>query len=150
MYGIRARAVDDVLEVRFVGQVAPEEALRAVSQAFALADAGNLTRAVCDFREMSRSSGNVIVIGAAFASNFESRHRVAILCDRRQLSLCRRLSRLAGFDERLGVFTREADAEDWLMASPRTQLSRTTLRHFEADAEAPGQAAPRRRSSGAA
>lgn len=150
MYAIRARALDGVVEARFSGHVAPEEALRAVSQAFALAEAGEIHRGLCDLRQVSHRAGNTIVLGAAFASRFTQEHRVALICDRRQLSLCRRLTRLAGYGERLGVFTREVDAEAWVASVQRIAPSETALRHVMSDQALPAHAVEPKTKVGAA
>ena len=141
MYAIRARAVDGVLEARFSGNVAPEEALRAISQAFALADAGAIRRGICDLREMRPGAGDVVFLGAAFAARSTAGQRIAVICSPRQLSLCSRLARLAGYGEQLGIFTREADAEAWLHTAQHERLAQTALRHVVAPPTRTGEIA---------
>lgn len=131
MYVIRVRDEDGLLGVSFSGHVAPEEALRAVNQAFALAEAGGIDRCICDLRELKYGPGSLVVLGAALAAHIGPEHRIALVCDRRQLSLSRRLARAGGFDERLGTFSREADATDWLQTAFQHRLGSTALRHFQ-------------------
>ena len=133
MYAIRVHVEEGWLEVTASGLVGPEEALRAVSQAFALAEAGRITRAACDLTAVEGGASAIVVLGAAFASRFQPSQQVAIVCVQRQLALCRRLARLSGFGDNVGLFTREQDATSWLDTSRRPRgLSSTARRHFSA------------------
>ena len=53
MYGIRDDQTTKLLYLQLSGRVHTAEAARAVSQAFALAEAGQRTRLLCDLREVS-------------------------------------------------------------------------------------------------
>lgn len=131
MYAIRARADERLIEVVANGQMAPEEALRAVSQAFALAEAGGISRGLCDLSALDRGSRGIVVLGAAFASRFQPAQRVAVVCAPRQRSFCRRLARLSHFEDNFGLFTRADDARAWLAgAQRRSQLPETSRRHL--------------------
>ena len=79
MYAIRVQVEEGRLAVRASGQVGPEEALRAVSQAFALAEAGSITRATCDLSAVEGGSSGIVVLGAAFASRVQPSQQVAIV-----------------------------------------------------------------------
>lgn len=131
MYAIRVQVEEGRLDVRASGLVAPEEALRAVSQAFVLAEAGGITRATCDLTAVEGGGSSIVVLGAAFASRVQPSQRVAVLCTKRQIAFCRRLARLSGFGDNLGLFTREQDAVAWLGSVRRPQgISGTARRHF--------------------
>ncbi len=133
MYAIRVRVDEARVEVTASGPVGPEEALRAVAQAFALAEAGEIARATCDLTGVEGGSSGIIVLGAAFASRFQPTQLLAVICSPRQLALCRRLARLSALRDNVGIFTRESDAVAWLLA-PRgaRALSVTARRHFAA------------------
>lgn len=134
MYAIRVRTGEPWVDVVVSEQVAPEEALRAISHAYALAEASQLTRALCDFTALTRPvAPSMVVLGAAFAARFAAEQRVAVLCAPAHLSFCRRLARLSGFGENFGLFTREADARNWLEANATAAyVPETTRRHLEA------------------
>ncbi|MGB4862342.1 MAG: hypothetical protein WBO97_07780 [Tepidiformaceae bacterium] len=134
MYAIRVRVDGNVLEAAFSGLVTTEEALRAVSQAFVLAEAANISRAVCDLRGVDEglSPGSISIIAASFSARFHPGQRIAILCTPAQLPVARRFARFAQIGEGFGVFTREADAETWLQRAPSHRISETMLRHMRA------------------
>lgn len=138
MYAIRVLVDEGLLEVTASGYVGPEEALRAVAQGFALAEAGGISRAVCDMTALTHDASSIVVLGAAFASRFQPGQRMAVVCNPRQLSLCRKLATLSRFGENFGLFTREADARAWLTAASRaTHVSPTALRHLTSSEPGP-------------
>lgn len=144
MYAIRVQVEEGRLAVRASGQVGPEEALRAVSQAFALAQAGSITRATCDLSAVEGGSSGIVVLGAAFASRVQPSQQVAIVCAQRQVALCRRLARLSGFGDNVGLFTREQDAVTWLGNTRRPQeLSGAARRHFATGTATRSERTPR-------
>ncbi|MGE3073577.1 MAG: hypothetical protein AB7N24_05745 [Dehalococcoidia bacterium] len=154
MYSIRVQADVEVLEAVFTGSVSTEEALRAVSQAFVLAEAGNLSRAICDLREVEDGlpHGSLSVIAASFTARLNSGQRIAMLCTSEQLPVARRFARFARIGEELGVFTRAADAEAWIESERSARLSETMLRHMRAimedhDADRAEQSGQRRQSA---
>lgn len=137
MYAIRVRAEQAVIEVVVSGRVDPEEGLRAASQAFALAQAGHITRAFCDLSAVGRDAASITVLGAGLAARLQPQQRVAVLCTGAQLAFCRRLAHRSGFAGNLGIFTREADARAWLTApAGRGRLAGPARRHFLADGAA--------------
>lgn len=131
MYVIRVWDEEEVLGVSMSGHVGLEEALRAVSQSFALAEAGGLDRCVCDLRELTPGVGTLVILGTGLSAHLGSRQRVALVCNTKQISACRRLARVGGFDDRLGIFSREADAIAWLELERQYRLGETALRHFQ-------------------
>lgn len=114
MYAIRVWADEAVVEVVVSGLVDPEEGLRAVSQAFALAEAGRISRALCDLTGAGRDASSITILGAGLAARLTPPQRVAVVCTEAQLAFCRRLVHRSGFGENLGIFTREGDARAWL------------------------------------
>lgn len=140
MYQIRVRPDGSAIDVTFSERLPAEEVLRAISQAFALASAGNVTRALCDLRGVV--SGPAVEALAPIAASLRGRlfldQRVALLCEAGQLALARRFARAARAGTELGVFTREEDARSWLAGAGRQRLSSTALRHLH------GERAPER------
>jgi len=133
MYAIRVRERGDVLEVVFSGEVTTSETLRAVDQAFALAEAGEITRAICDLRNVAAGPmPSISIIAVSFATRLSPGQRVAITCSESQLAHTRQFARFARIGEELGVFTRTDDAEAWLEAGPTRRLSRTAMHHLGA------------------
>lgn len=131
MYAIRVRAEEAVVEVVVSGRPGPEEAMRAVSQAFALAEAGSISRALCDLIAVGRDAPGIAVLGATLVARIGPDQRVAVVCAKTQLAFCRRLARRTGFGDNLGIFTREADARAWLTApSGHGTLSGPARRHL--------------------
>lgn len=147
MYAIRVRADGNVLEAAFSGSVTTEEVLRAVSQAFVLAEAGGISRAICDLREVVDGVGNgsLSIIAASFTARFHAGQRISMLCTHEQLPTARRFARFARLGEGFGVFTRESDAITWLESVPSHRISETMLRHMKTIVE---DAAANRESQG--
>ena len=145
MYSIQVKASVGIVHACFTGHVAPDEALRAVAQGAALADAGAISRGLCDLSEMDAGLGSLVVLGTALKARFGPDQQLAIVCKSHQLPGLRRLVRLASFEGQLGLFTRERDAVDWLAAEP-AGLSITAARHFVSQHDsAPPAAAPAKR-----
>lgn len=142
MYALRVRADGDVLEAVFTGSVTTEEVLRAVSQAFVLAEASNVTRAMCDLREVADGlpHHSLSVIAASFTSRLQTGQRIAMLCTPEQLRVARRFAKFARIGEELGVFTRESDAQEWAGGAATARVSETMLRHMRAIMEDAGTA----------
>ena len=134
MYAIRVGAGGEVLEAVFSADVPAAEALRALSQASVLAEAGGIAHAFCDVREVDGglTHGSLQVIAASFHGRSAPDQRVAVVCNQRQLPLARHFARLAHAGEEFGVFTREADARAWLESVRATSLAETALRHMKA------------------
>jgi hypothetical protein len=132
MYVIRA-ATPDALTVTFSEKVSTEEALRAISQAFALADAGAITNATCDLRAIERGPGNALIIAAALASRMSDSMRVAFIVEPAQRPYVRRIARFTGIRTGLGLFESEDEAKSWLSEAPslRRRISSTELRHYQ-------------------
>lgn len=130
MYVIRA-SHGNLIEAELSGRLTTAETLRAVSQAFTLAEAVGVTRAVCDTRAIERGPGNLLLVAAAFAARYQRGMRVALVSRPEQFALVQRFARYTGARAGVGVFTMIETATGWLNsgeAPPR--LSSTELRHF--------------------
>ncbi|GMV85964.1 MAG: hypothetical protein AMXMBFR80_18190 [Dehalococcoidia bacterium] len=154
MYVIRV--VDGArVEAEFSGHVRAEEALRAISQAFALAEAGNLERAICDLRGVERGPEGLAVAAAAAACRMGPNTRVALVIVPARQRLARWFARRAGGPGAIAAFHSMPGAAEWLeMNRPRPRLSSTELRHLRdlaREMAAPrGERAGETRRSGAA
>lgn len=130
MYVIRARH-GNLLEAELSGRLTTPEVLRAVSQAFTLAEADAVTRAVCDVRGVERGPGNLLLVAAALSSRYQEGMRIAIVSLPEQVALAQRFARYSGRRDGLGTFTTLEAATRWLdsgEAPPR--LSSTEQRHL--------------------
>lgn len=141
MYVIRAPG-PNALEVVFSERVTTVEGLRAITQAFALADAGSVTSALCDLTEVQRGPGNYLELAVALATRIRPGMRIAFVGGRMQRPFVRRLARFSGIRQGLGIFETRRDAARWLQdgAAPQTGSS-TRRRHYEQIAR-PQTAAP--------
>ncbi len=154
MYSIRA-STPGSLTLTFSEHVSTEEALRAVSQAFALADAGTIPKAICDITTVERGPTGSLVIAAALASRMRSGIRIAFVTTAGQRRYIRRIARFSGIREGLGLFHSVDEASDWLReerASTR-KMSSTELRHYREltrPRNAPGESPAPARRRGAA
>lgn len=145
MYVIRVRPGGEMLEAVFEGPMPIEEALRAVSQGFALAEAGKIGRALVELSGPDGGPESVLPLAAAFRMRLGPDQRVALLCAAEQLPGARRFARLTGVRDGLGIFTRAEDAEEWLAGRTEQRLSHTALRHLGAfEHEAPSGDSARR------
>jgi hypothetical protein len=130
MYTIRAQH-GGLLDTELSGRLTTTEALRAVSQSFALAEADGITRAVFDVRGVERGPGNLLLVAAAFASRYQRGMRVALVSRPEQFGLVQRFARYTGARAGVGAFVTPEAAADWLdseAVAPR--LSSTELRHL--------------------
>ena len=136
------------MEALFSGAVPFEEALRGVSQALTMADAGGCTRILGDVRAVLSGPSDMDLVAAALATR-SGDERIAILCSPAQLGAIRRFARRTGLRQQLGLFTRETDARAWLAGPSRTALSPTMRRHLGGGTNeaAAGEPATRRRGA---
>lgn len=119
------------MEAEFSGYVSTGEALRAASQAFALAEAGHLDRAICDLRGVERGPEGLQVVRAACAGRIPPGARVALVAGPAQRRLARWLARMGGRHGAVAEFPSREEAEEWLgQEQPRIRLSSTELRHL--------------------
>ena len=114
MYGIRDDKNAGLLLLELSGRVPTAEAARAVSQAFALAEAGQRTRLLCDLREVSLGPDEPGVVAALIAARSSANLRIAFVGNAEQLRQAGKLAQISGIAGQAGVFSRVADAEAWL------------------------------------
>jgi len=130
MYVIRAHGPGS-LEVTFSERVTTAEALRAISQAFALADAGSAASALCDVSAVERGPGSYLELAVALATRVHPGMRIAFVAARPQRPFLARLARFSGIAGGLGIFESRAEAEQWRRAeSPRREPSGRVQRHY--------------------
>ena len=162
MYTMRVDPNRELLSVEVRGRLTTEEALRAVSQGFTLAEAGRIRGIFCDLAGLNRGPGGMLIVSAALASRFRPDMRMAFVGNATQLHVARRLIRFSGVRSGLATFDTVAEADEWLapaLAQPKRRLTGTALRHAERlraasrtidDEEEATPAARTRRSSPAA
>ena len=126
MYGIRDDTVTNLLYLELSGRVPTGEAARAVSQAFALAEAGQRTRLLCDLRGVTLGPDEPGVVASLIASGSSPALRIAFVGNAEQLRQAGKLARLSGITGQSGVFSRVADAEAWLARTASKRGSPTT------------------------
>jgi hypothetical protein len=155
MYMIRTTH-GNLVEIELSGRMTTAEALRAVSQACALAETDGSSRAICDVRGVERGPGNLLLVAAMLAAHYRRGMRVALVARPQQLGLAQRFARYTGARERVGAFATPEAAANWLASSEAApRISSTELRHL-ADLsrqwapEVSGRAEDERRRSGAA
>lgn len=132
MYTMRVDPARQLLTVEMRGRLSTEEALRAVSQGFTLAEASRINGILCDVNGLVRGPGGLLIVAAALAARFHPTTRMAVVGNSAQLNVTRRLIRFSGVRNGLRTFDSTAEAEGWLapvLARPQRRLSGTALRH---------------------
>jgi hypothetical protein len=131
MYAIRVDAGQGLLRVEVSGRLVTAEALRAMSQAFTLAEASGLKSAFCDVRELDRGPAGTMVIAASLSVLFQPGTRIAFIARSEQLSFLARLVRFSGIRRGIRSFTSESEALVWLIPAVRAarEPSSTAGRH---------------------
>jgi hypothetical protein len=151
MYVIRVRSGNgpDRIEAEFSGQMSTAEAMRAVSQGFALAHAGGLTSILADVRSIESGPDALEIIAVAMSLHMTPNFRCALLCQSSQVKLARRFARGTRLGRQLAIFTSETSADGWLDVVPEQRLGLTEQLHVRrvdsASSDAP--AAKRRQSA---
>src|SRR6185295_10850251 len=107
----RADSHHDRLVLAFSDGLNTNEALRAVSQGFALAEAGGVTDIFCDLREVVRGPSNLLVVAAALASHFSDGTRIALVVGEEQVRWVQRFVRFSGVARGINAFLDPAQAE---------------------------------------
>lgn len=130
MYVIRAPG-PKALDVTFSERVTGPEGLRAIAQAFALADAGSVTSAICDLTGVERGPGNYLELAVALATRIRPDMRIGFVATRAQRPFVQRLARFSGIRDGLGLFETRKEAERWLAeASSIHGASSARRRHY--------------------
>lgn len=104
------------ITIELSGRVTTAEALRAVSQAAAMARADDLDRFLCDLRGVERGPGGLIEVAAAMAVHYRPGMRIAFVTGDRQGAIVRRLIRLAGSPTGMHVAGTRQSATRWLQS----------------------------------
>lgn len=112
MYTIRVTP-EGRLAAEVSGHLTTAEALRLISQGFALAEAGALTDLVVDVRGVERGPGQWLMLAAVVASRLEGPMRLAVVAGTRQEPVVRRILRYSGVRGRAAVFLSEDAALRW-------------------------------------
>lgn len=134
MYAIRVDATRHILTIDLSGRVTTPEALRAVTHAFALAEASALTAVVCDIRKVRRGPGGLLPVAATIALRLSPGMRVALLGLPEQEPFVERIIRYTGSATGLRFLESETEAASYLEPVPRKKsvsMGSTELRHAE-------------------
>lgn len=134
MYSIQDDATTGLLRISLSGRVPTAEAARAVSQAFALAEAGGRQRLLCDLRDVTRGPEEPAVLVSQVRARADANLRFAFVGNGKQLRMARKLAQEAGISLQSGVFTRLEDATAWLAGGAQRKYNRmsgTERRHAE-------------------
>lgn len=95
------------------GRVTTSEALRLVSQGFALAEAGAITDLLVDVRGVERGPGQWLMLAAVVSSRLEEPMRLAVVTGPRQEPVVRRILRYSGARRRAALFMDDGAALRW-------------------------------------
>lgn len=134
MYSIRVDAESNQLLVALSGRVTTAEALRAVSQAFTLAEAGHILAIRCDTAGLQRGPGGTVLVAAAIAARYRDGMRLSIVGDGVRRRLAERIARFSRIPaEGILAVDTVAEAQAWLQPVLRRapRLSGTELRHVD-------------------
>lgn len=134
MYAIRVDDERKLLRVELSGRVTTDEALRAVSQAYTLAEAGGIRAMLCDLGALRRGPGSLLVVAAALAGGYSDGLRVALVGARDRSRMLERLVRFSGIGAGIGAFSTIEDAGAWLR--PVLREVRPARRPLRDEAEA--------------
>lgn len=116
MYTIVSERRRTRISITLSGRVATAEALRAVSQAAALARADELDRFLCDLRDVERGPGSLLAVAAAIAVHLRPGMRIAFVARDEQRPTVRRLIRFCGSPAAMHVANTRQAAARWLQA----------------------------------
>ncbi|MBE7518135.1 MAG: hypothetical protein HS107_02730 [Thermoflexaceae bacterium] len=144
MYAIRVDTAHGLLQIELSGRLVTSEALRAMSQAFAIAEAGSLNTAICDVRALHRGPAGSMVVAAALAIRFQKGWKLAFVASESQMRFLGRVIRFSGLREGIRVVSRPEAAEAWLLPSLRASRrpGSTERRHAEQLLGRPRRASP--------
>lgn len=133
MYAIRVDTTQGLLEIELTGRLVTAEALRAMSQAFTLAEAGSLRAALCDVRGLERGPAGTMVVAASLAVRFQPGLKLAFVAQDSQLRFLNRILRFSGIRQGVRAFTSDAEAEEWLLPAVRAVRKPSSTEHRHAE-----------------
>lgn len=134
MYAIRVDSERQALLINLSGRVTTSEAQRAVTQAFALAEAVNLQAVCCDVTALERGPGGSLAVSALIALRYKDPMRIALVGRAYHAGALRRLIRFSGIRGGMKVFHTTMAAEGWLhpaMAPAEQRISLTEKLHLQ-------------------
>jgi hypothetical protein len=134
MYTIREDSANKLLVVQIWGRVTTDEALRAISQAFTLAEASHIQAISCDISGLTKGPARLLVLAASVTLRYQPGMRIALTGTTRQLGIATRLAKFSGLREGMQAFDLRLDADNWLrpaLVQAGTKLSSTARRHAE-------------------
>lgn len=156
MFTIRADASQRMLRLDLSGRVVTREALRALSQAFSMAETSRITAIQCDVTEIERGPARLLMLAAVFSVRWHEPMRIAFVGRPVQAPFVRRFINFSGRSHAMGFFVPSELPQDWLLGGlpppparpPR--LSGTARRHarqllgieFPGDAAEPAAPSP--------
>ncbi len=135
MYTIREDGVKKLLILEVSGGMRTEEALRAISQSFTLAEASGIRAIRCDILNLTKGPAGLLMLAASVALRHQTGMRVAIMGTERQLKIATRLTTFSGLRDGMKAFDSNLEADTWLrpaLASSVAKISSTARRHAEA------------------
>ena len=134
MYAIRVDATRHVLSIEVSGRLATAEALRAVSQAFALAEASGIRAAICDARGLGRGPGGMLMVAATIAICYQAGMRIALVGAPEQQRVGERLISFSGIGDGFRFCESMGEAEAWVEPTAQRvgpMATSTELRHAD-------------------
>ena len=158
MYMMRIDPSRSVLLIVCSGRLSTDEALRAVSHAYALAEAGGIDAVSCDLTAVRRGPASAFRVAAAITSLHHGRVRAAMVIGNRGTAKLQRLIDLTGLKVAVRVFEDQEAAGAWLTGTNEPSVPRigvTEAQHLAGPlsapfAQKPAQRRPRLRKAGAA
>jgi hypothetical protein len=144
MYTLRVDSERQALLISMSGRLTTSETLRAVSQAFTLAEAVGIQAVCCDVTAVEKGPGGSLVIAATIAIRYAAPIRIAFVGSPAQSLAIRRIIRFSGIRGGLRFFGTTIGAEAWLapvMSLGKQRLSLTEQLHLRGGI-VPGQALP--------
>jgi hypothetical protein len=114
MYVIRVDESRTLLRVECSGDLATTECVRAVSQAFALAEAGNIWALQVELDAVEHCPSGSDIVGTALAAGHREGTRVAIIASGESRPFARRVARQSGLRDAVRVVDDEDEARRWL------------------------------------
>ncbi len=123
MYMMRVDQASATLLIECSGRLSTDEAIRAVTHAYALAAAGDIHAIACDLSAVRHGPPASTPIAAVIASLHRTDLRTAVVVGRRGSGQVQQLLDLAGMDTGVKIFEDVGSARAWLMGAETDNLS---------------------------